>query len=213
MFSSEHQDLQKIFFGDIVFDDAFRKNFKIKMMLKKILILKMPRYIRFIKISMMSCILHHSHVCMYVCIRMCVCTYVCIYTERERKREREKERERHMHAYVYKYIHTGREPPEGLFKLSIAHSDLRLAENCTHFFQGGVAGVLRVARLHLCVCACVYVCMCVCVIENSVLRLAENCTHFFQGGVAGVLRVAQLHLCVCACVHVCMCACVCVPHT
>ena len=48
MFMSKHQDLQKILFGEIVFDNDFRK-----MMLKKMMILIMLKYLRFIKISMM----------------------------------------------------------------------------------------------------------------------------------------------------------------
>ena len=53
MFSSKHQDLWKVLFEEIVFDDGFRKIKKYKMMLKKMMILIMLKYIRFIKISMM----------------------------------------------------------------------------------------------------------------------------------------------------------------
>ena len=49
----KHEDLQKKLFGEIVFDNNFRKIKKYKMMLKKMMILIMLKYIRFIKISMM----------------------------------------------------------------------------------------------------------------------------------------------------------------
>ncbi len=45
---SKHHDLQKILFGEIVFDDDFCKIFNYRMMLKKMMILKMLKYIRFI---------------------------------------------------------------------------------------------------------------------------------------------------------------------
>jgi hypothetical protein len=53
MFLSKHHDLQKILFGEIVFDD----DLKIQNDVKEMMILKMLKYIRFIKISMMSYIL------------------------------------------------------------------------------------------------------------------------------------------------------------
>jgi hypothetical protein len=62
IFPSKHHDLQKILFGEIVFDDDFRKIVNLQDNVKEMMILKMLKYTRFIKISMMSYIHWLVHV-------------------------------------------------------------------------------------------------------------------------------------------------------
>ena len=87
MFMSKHQDLQKILFGEIVFDNDFRKIKKTQDDAKD------NDDFNNGKICTYGCV----SVCMYVCvyyIMHCVCTYIyihtCVYTN----------------IYIHMYIHT-----------------------------------------------------------------------------------------------------------
>ena len=60
--ASKHHDLQKILFGVIVFDDDVCKIVKLQDDVEEMMILKMLKYTRFIKISMMSYIHWLVHV-------------------------------------------------------------------------------------------------------------------------------------------------------
>ena len=165
-------------------------------MLKKMMILKILKCIRFIKISM---ILEMSYVCTYVCMHICmhVCIYVCMYVC--------------MHVFMYAYVCFWFFGKNKIKTCTICKAQASTQKKRHRRRAARVSSkVIPAAHPHsprgasflymcmyvcVCVCVCVFVCVCVCVCSRKMpnlcwallcSRTASGCTNLLCGRLSCV---------------------------